>query len=395
MQPTQLFFATHQQRVDLARQQFFDEGKRPTGLVGEAVIQSWGRCAGSRRHPGEGLMLEPVTTSRVHATLGRNRQLLVAASAELAELEIALAGTACRTLLMDATGLIVHVSRSPQRAAEQLMPTVCRIGVNLAEGVVGTNAPGIVAKTGQACSVQGSEHYFHGAQALHCVAAPIRDASGALTAVLDLSIESRAFGFDAMSLVTQYATAIENRLLLARAEDQLVLHLHTNRSLLGTPFEALAGITQDGHVAWLNELATRMVGGTGHDVESRFGLSPAQVESLLAQADAALVRLPSGLAVWAKASLNTPGHQSGRRWVALGSASTPDTPSAPPPSTTATTADPALQTPTQATLDDLGRQHIERTLAACSGNVSQAARTLGVSRGLIYRHLRAAPTVPS
>jgi transcriptional regulator of acetoin/glycerol metabolism len=33
---------------------------------------------------------------------------------------------------------------------------------------------------------------------------------------------------------------------------------------------------------------------------------------------------------------------------------------------------------------------IERTLAACGGNVSRAARELGVSRGLIYRHLKPA-----
>jgi len=31
---------------------------------------------------------------------------------------------------------------------------------------------------------------------------------------------------------------------------------------------------------------------------------------------------------------------------------------------------------------------IEAALASCQGNVSKAARTLGVSRGLIYRHLK-------
>lgn len=33
---------------------------------------------------------------------------------------------------------------------------------------------------------------------------------------------------------------------------------------------------------------------------------------------------------------------------------------------------------------------IQRTLQACNGNVSDAAQRLGVSRGLIYRRLRAA-----
>jgi transcriptional regulator of acetoin/glycerol metabolism len=37
---------------------------------------------------------------------------------------------------------------------------------------------------------------------------------------------------------------------------------------------------------------------------------------------------------------------------------------------------------------------IATTLAACGGNVSRAARELGVSRGLVYRHLKLAGTTP-
>ena len=44
-----------------------------------------------------------------------------------------------------------------------------------------------------------------------------------------------------------------------------------------------------------------------------------------------------------------------------------------------------------AKLRDASRQLIEKTLAACGGNVSRAARELGVSRGLIYRHVKQAP----
>ncbi|WP_420319432.1 helix-turn-helix domain-containing protein [Hydrogenophaga intermedia] len=34
---------------------------------------------------------------------------------------------------------------------------------------------------------------------------------------------------------------------------------------------------------------------------------------------------------------------------------------------------------------------ITETLAACGGNIARAARQLGVSRGLLYRRLRAPP----
>jgi transcriptional regulator of acetoin/glycerol metabolism len=39
-------------------------------------------------------------------------------------------------------------------------------------------------------------------------------------------------------------------------------------------------------------------------------------------------------------------------------------------------------------LRDSERQTVVRVLAECQGNVSKAARSLGVSRGLVYRHLR-------
>ncbi|MDT4867247.1 Bacterial regulatory protein, Fis family [compost metagenome] len=43
--------------------------------------------------------------------------------------------------------------------------------------------------------------------------------------------------------------------------------------------------------------------------------------------------------------------------------------------------------PAAPTLHHANRALIESTLAACGGNVSRAARQLGVSRGLLYRRL--------
>ncbi len=51
-------------------------------------------------------------------------------------------------------------------------------------------------------------------------------------------------------------------------------------------------------------------------------------------------------------------------------------------------ARPAGSAAASATLAQIHRQLIDQTLAECQGNVSQAARRLGVSRGLLYRRLR-------
>lgn len=388
--PPQLFFSTAQQRLALARQRFFDEGQRPTGLVSEEVIQSWSRCVHLRRNPRERLEFEPVTRSRVHSSLSRSRDLLGAAAAPLAELEAVLSGSGCWALLVDATGVVLNVGRRCPGIEESIMPVLGRVGVNVGETALGTNAPGIAARTGQTCTVLGGEHFFEVVRPLFCTASPIRDAQGEVVAVLDLSLEGRPFGFDAEMLVAQYAVSIENRLLLAKAADQVVLRFHTATALLDSGYEALLGIDARGQVAWMNDLASRWLGHRGGNLESLFGLSLDAVTGLLGQDRPALVHLTSGLAVWVRAVLHA--RDGAAQLFALGSVvGDVSAPAGPPPACEELPAAPADPEPAPR-LDVLSRQHIDKMLAACGGNISSAARMLGVSRGLIYRHLRATRT---
>jgi transcriptional regulator of acetoin/glycerol metabolism len=393
--PRQLFANTPAERVALARTQFFEEGVRPSGLVGEAVIQSWMRCARSHADTRRTIAFDAVTPSRLHATLARNHDLLAAAHGELVGMESSLAGTDCRVLLTDAQGVIVHVTHHPAAAAQPIMRRTARLGVNIAESVVGTTAPGIVARTGQACAVDGAEHYFECLRTMQCAAAPIRDVHGRLAGVLDLSVESRRFGFDAASMVALYATTIENRLLLAQSRDRLVLRFQASPALLGTPLEALAGIADDGTVAWLNAAGARLIGGLPEaascDAELLFGLDLAGLMRLGRRDAAQPVRLASGLGVWLQARTQA------RDGIDFGHAvSVPAAPPAPAAEAPAAGADDAPK-PAEAaggpdagdtTLQGHSRKLIEDTLAAHHGNISLAARQLRVSRGTLYRRLK-------
>lgn len=390
--PRQLFASTHAERVALARTQFFEEGVRPSGLVGEAVIQSWMRCTRSHADTRRSIAFDAVTPSRLHATLARNRELLAAAQGELVGMESSLAGTDCRVLLTDAQGVIVHVTHHPAAAQQPIMGRTARLGVNIAESVVGTTAPGIVARTGQACTVDGAEHYFECLRTMQCAAAPIRDVHGRLAGVLDLSVESRRFGFDAASMVGLYATTIENRLLLAQSRDRLVLRFQANPALLGTPLEALAGIADDGTVAWLNAAGARLIGGLPEagpcDAELLFGLDVGGLLRLGRRKAAQPVRLASGLGVWlqvrtqARDGIDFDHAVSVPVGAPVPEASTPSADEAPP---TAAASDPDDG---NTTLQGHSRKLIEDTLAALHGNISHAARQLGVSRGTLYRRIR-------
>lgn len=384
--PHQLFHGSREQRLALARERYFEEGLSPAGIVSDAVMQSWSRCRRLHKDPHGPVEFDLVTRSRAQLAMQRNRPLLRAWGGELHQLEAALAGTSCGAMLTDATGVVI-ASACAGRSHEQLIPVAHRVGVNLSEEAVGTTAPGIVARTGMAVSVLGAEHFFDDVLSMQCAAAPIRNARGELAGVLDMSSEQFAFDFDVASIVGLYAAAIENRLLLEESPEHLVLAFQVCAPLLDTPMVALAGIDGAGRLAWGNGVAARLLGlrpqSAGVErAEQVLGVDLARLLAL-PRVGSAPLRLGNGLTVWMRGTLTASDGKSDLHVVPSGALRSVDESlvleSAPTPSEPPTDVDEPVSL--RAADDEL----IARTLAACRGNVSEAARQLGVSRGLIYR----------
>jgi sigma-54 dependent transcriptional regulator, acetoin dehydrogenase operon transcriptional activator AcoR len=203
--------------------------------------------------------------------------------------------------------------------------------------------------------------------------------------VLDLTTESRPFGFDAAAVVGLYATAIENHLLRAQSTDHIVIQFQTSPSFLGTPMEGLAGIAPDGRIAWMNRAASRLLGtasgGATLSAEGTLALTATQLAALTRSHQPTSHRLPSGLQVWMLMRMQARDGVGAQVFSMA---------AAPPVKPQTAVTEPASQ-PTHAPPATLRRSElhlIEAALASNQGNVSKAARSLGVSRGLIYRHLK-------
>ncbi|KDB50893.1 hypothetical protein X805_35150 [Sphaerotilus natans subsp. natans DSM 6575] len=374
--PANPFYASTTQRIALARQRYFEEGIRPSGMVSEAVIQSWARCLQARRDPSQPVDFEPVTPSRMHSALRLNQQLLAAAADEMARLQYTLAGTSSTAILTDAQGMIINSTFVQARSHERLMPVTTRIGVNLSEDAVGTTAPGVTARTARPCIVSGAEHYFGNAQMMHCAAAPIHDIRGQLAGALDLSSEGLPFGFDAGSVVGHYAAEIENRLLCAQSTEHLVVRMQITPNLLDTPMAGLAGITGDGRLDWCNGAAAQLLGLQERGcVEAHFGVPLSTLIGWSTSAQPHPLPLPNGLTLWVRCDWRSRDGHRGLHAV------TPE-----PAALSASVAEPAGNT---MSLRETEHQAIVRALSEHGGNVSKTARALGVSRGRVYRHLRA------
>jgi transcriptional regulator of acetoin/glycerol metabolism len=376
-----LFFSTQADRVALARQRYFEEGELPSGIVSEAVFQSWARCLRLKQDPRGPLEFQPVSASRAQLALQKNRFLRDAWLADASELDAVLGATNCGAMLTDPSGVLIGATCS-RRAHEKITPVAHRIGVNFAEEAVGTTAPGIVARTGKQVCVQGAEHYFESVNFMHCAAAPVRDMHGNLAGVLDMSSEGIAFNFDAASVVGLYASSIENRLLISQSTEHLIVRFQISPAMLDTPMAGLMGVDMQGRIVWRNAAASRLLGmplngeptGSGK-VDELLQSSFSELASTLGGTHS-LLRLPNGLQVHMRCELQARDGHHQLFVVGKKLQSTPPEEDA---------AQPVVEPPEPASLRDADVDLIARTLTECGGNVSAAARKLRVSRGLIYR----------
>lgn len=396
-----LFFNTHEDRVALARRQYFEEGKLPTGVVSDAVLQSWGHCLRSKRKASEKVEFQPVSVSRSHLAMQKNALLCEAWRHELRPLEAIIGSTGCDAILTDTTGVLIGVAGG---VAQQggVLKAAHRIGVNLSEDLVGTTAPGLVIRTGKMAMVRGPEHFFERVGHMHCAAAPIRDIHGRLIAVLDISSEGSPFRFDVTSVLGYFASAIENRVVVAQADQHLIVRLQIAESLLDTPLCGLVGVGLDGKVAWFNSVAANLLGistsATKNHDQTAEEVFDRTVPQLLSMKNSVhILRFPNGLCVYVRCDLQA---RDGKQdLVQIQAPPAPSTAvekqpeqmeqSTPVPDQTPREPEETLPgVPSGTTLRAADVDLIARMLADCKGNVSEAARKLKVSRGLIYRHMK-------
>lgn len=381
------FLVTHADRVSLARKRYFEEGILPTGEVNDVVFQSWSRCYRSQQRPVDRIEFQPVSTSRSHLALQKNHVLHEVWLKELPTLGAALGSARCSAILTDATGVLIGTTPSNHND-QRIIPIAHRLGVNLSEEYVGTTAPGIVAHTGKQVCVLGSEHYYESVSAMYCTAAPIRNTRGQLAGILNISSEGAPFHFDPLAVVGLYAASIENRLLIAQSHAHLIVKFQLIPAMLDTPMVGVLGFDLAGQLAWINSVASNLLGVHVSQLERR----PCEVEDLFdanfselaSMAGRGLVsqRLRSGLHIFLKCEMQ----QMGSSKCAYEPAAKLEVNANSPLPCSKVIGD---DTPLPAdSLKQADADLIQQYLLQFNGNISQVARMLKVSRGLIYRRLQ-------
>jgi sigma-54 dependent transcriptional regulator, acetoin dehydrogenase operon transcriptional activator AcoR len=332
------------------------------------VERSWQRCLGLGFQPTKTIQFDLLSQAEMSRTMDANRQLVQTARPLMETLGQAISGTHYFAILTNANGVVVDVSGQIDQT-DRRASLITRIGVDLSEAKIGTTAIGTALAELQPVWLHRGEHFFDDTSHYSCAGAPLFGPSGACVGMLDIT------GIDAVErpelkhLVAQCASKIENALLLSKAHS-LMIRLNWPGNAMGSDADGMLCLDTDGMVTGANAIARQMVPnltapsrGVVH-VSELFGVPAELLFDAVRRSDPAIeIPLWSGLRLQAL--------PVERRYEER-------------PTASAVRPLVAQQRP----LKDIETALIHKAVEQARGNVTAAARALGISRATVYRKIR-------
>lgn len=346
-------------RIAKARQVFFNQKGLPVDEVPHAILRSWIRCAEmglNERAKPEADALSAAELKLLHERYEALRRICRPEMDALFTEARELSGI---VILTNAHGEILDAYGDPS-FADKASQVALRPGAKWSENGTGTNAIGTALAERRAVVVNGAEHYFQDHKVLSCAATPIIDPRGAIIGVLDISTPAVSQNAHLIGYVRLAIEQIEHRLFKSGFEGCQTLRFQTDPSLLGVAREGIL-VIKDNVIVGANKRGLSMV-GQGWD-----GLDQMRLDDIF---DATHKLTQSGI-------LHT---HDGREFVfrldddqGHGHRQ-------------------SIESQSQTSrLDEVELETIRKVVNQYGGNISKAARHLGIHRSTIYRRLEEKP----
>lgn len=344
--------------VQEARRAYFGQGRLPADQLGHAILRSWMRCSDMGLDARAPAPTEGASAAEMRGLQDRHEALRRLCRPELDALHHEARETGGIVILTNPDGVLLDAVGDPAFAGRAAQVAL-RPGVAWQEGAAGTNAIGTAIAERRPVAVHGAEHFFDVHRDLTCAAAPIIDGRGAVMGVLDMSGHAAVQHLHALGLVKLAVEQIEHRLFQQAFPGCTVVRFHSDPALLGAARQGVLVFDGDRLVA-ANKRGLSLTGRGWSDLdETRFDdLFDADLDRL---ADTAKLKTASGDHF--HAALDRTGLSASR---------------------------PAPTALADAPLRDTELAAMRAALDACNGNVSAAAKRLGVHRATLYRRLLSA-----
>jgi transcriptional regulator of acetoin/glycerol metabolism len=222
-------------------------------LVRTEVANSWQRCRVlhvDHTGPKDNIFNESLLEER----LGQKEQLCRVARPFMEDLYYLVRGSHFQVVLSDENGLLLQVLGDPAILSRTRQVYLCA-GATWGEADVGTNAIGTALVEKRPIEIYAWEHFSQGNQFLTCSAAPIRDVSGSVIGILDVSGEYRHANPHTIGMVVAAARALENQIRMEQLNRKLYLASRYSSALLHSISEGVIAVDSNGIVIELNAKA--------------------------------------------------------------------------------------------------------------------------------------------
>lgn len=233
------------------------QGVVPEGMLRDEIDASWRRSLGHGRRLGDGC---ETRRTRSADLLADNRQFIEAATPVIEQLvaQFDPAQGGGLIILANAQATIVAVegcTDALQREVRDIAPGVC-----WSETLRGTNALGTALLEARPMVIDYNEHFLDRLSPFCCTSVPIRDPSGRVQGVLDLTRQGHnRHPHDSVSLLQLSASQIESRLFSACYPRQLILAFHPRREYLESSWQGLLAIGTEGELLAANQHACTLL----------------------------------------------------------------------------------------------------------------------------------------
>lgn len=355
-----------QQQLAAARSAFAEGASLPETLLAAPLQRSWQRSREAGVQPAQPPFHAPLRSTPARLDDAQDRRLARCVQPELEQLWSAFGARGWTLFCANREGLVVAQRAHGFEDAPLLSPI--QVGRRLAEADIGTTAPSISMADDVPALVRGNEHYLQCFAPVFCLSEPLHDLHGAVCGAIDITGLGERDPVLLQGYFRQAALASENRMFDGLQDVHLLAVQHDPR-WLGSPLQGLLAVQEDGRLRAANRVARRLLGLPRRGpvplvmLDELFqGASSSQRRRLLQAGPVLRVRIAEGSAVHVQ-------HLRGPRRARIARAVVSDTPA------------PSAAAP----LRDQQRAAARRAVHAANGNMSLAARQLGISRTTLYK----------
>jgi transcriptional regulator of acetoin/glycerol metabolism len=374
------------------RRSWLMQGSVPEGTplsgLNKPVLNSWQRCLQFGLEANQKSLPENILTgSNLTARIEQRQELIRLVQPNMNYLHSLIAGSGGMVLLADQNGVIVHAIGD-----SEFVPKADRVlltkGASWLEQHRGTNAIGTAIIEGGPVVVNGAEHFFETNSFLSCAAAPIFQPNGKVVGVLDISSDSRVFHPHTLGLVKTTVHSIERQLFSqSQSSYAMVLSVAPSPEGISSVINGLIGISEEGLILGIDRFAMSYLGISDIDI-GNLKIQQIVDHSLSRMMDYGKGKMAgniyqlttyTGRALFFNfqhTKLNVFDECSSsviKKDIAMAE------------------SEPELRTEAveeSITLRGVSRKVIDKTISQNEGNISKAARILGISRTTLYRYLK-------